>query len=262
MRKAISKDGTSIAFDESGVGPVVVLVGGALTQRSAPGVRSMAALLAQHFTVINFDRRGRGDSGDTTPYAVAREVEDIEALIDESGGSAFVYGHSSGAALALEAARTLGIKIKKLALYEPPFMANENDDRSPADHVTYLKELLTAGRRGDMVEYFMTEVTGAPAEAVAPMKNSPMWAELLPAAHTLLYDLAIMGDYSVPTGRISSIKIPTLALDGGASPGWAANSAQMLVDTLPNAQRRTLKGQTHNVDPATLAPVLVEFFET
>jgi pimeloyl-ACP methyl ester carboxylesterase len=148
-----------------------------------------------------------------------------------------------------------------MALYEPPFMANENDNRSPADHVKQLNKLLAAGRRGDMVEYFMTEITGAPAEAVGPMKNSPMWAELLPMAHTLLYDMAIMGDYSMPTGRISSIKIPTLALDGGASPSWAAKSAQMLADTLPNAQRRTLPGQTHGAAPEVLAPVLVEFFE-
>ena len=237
----------------------MILVCGAGMRRSFPPALQLAALLAPHFTVLNYDRRGRGESSDTAPYAVEREIEDLEAMIDEAGGSAFVYGHSSGATLALETARRPGGKIKKLALYEPPFMIAESD-RPTVDHLAQLKELLAAGRREDMVEYFMTKVTGMPAEAVAPMKALPMWRGLTAMAHTLVYDLTIMGDYSFPAKQMSGITTTTLAMDGGASPAWAANAAQSLAYTLPNAKRRTLAGQTHNVDPTALTPVLVEFF--
>jgi pimeloyl-ACP methyl ester carboxylesterase len=260
MKKVISKDGTGIAFDQSGKGPAVILIGGALTQRSDPQVTSLAALLTPNFTVIGYDRRGRGDSGDTAPYTVAREVEDLEALIDEAGGSAFVYGHSSGATLALAAARKPGAKIKKLVLYEPPFTGTENGGRAPAEHLAQLKELLAAGKRPEMLKYFMTQIAGMPTEALAPVKDSPMWQGLLSLAPTLVYDLTIMSDFSNPAERFSDIRTPTLALDGGASPAWAHEAAQMLVDILPNAKRRTLPGQTHAVDPAVLAPVLIEFF--
>ncbi len=258
MRTVISKDCTTIAFDQTGKGPVVILVGGALTKRA--DVTYLATLLAPRFTVISYDRRGRGDSGDTAPYAVEREVEDLEALIDETGGMAFLFGHSSGAALALEAACMLHAKVRKLALYEPPFMARGSGAPSWMDHVAQLKQMLATGRRGDMLEYWMKDVTGMPAEAVGPMKGSPMWQGLLPVTPTLVYDLTIMSEYEDPVRRISGLTQPTLALDGGASPAWAARAAQMIVDTLPNARRRTLPGQTHGADPAVLAPVLIEFF--
>ncbi len=261
MKKVISKDGTPIAFDRTGKGPVLILVGGALTQRSAPQAGSLTALLAPRFTIIDYDRRGRGDSGDTAPYAMGREVEDLEALIDEAGGSAFVYGHSSGGTLALEAARSLGSKIKKLALYELPFMGPGNGAPGPAEHLAQLKEMQAAGRQADMLRYFMMQIVGMPAQAISPMKNSPMWQGLLSLAPTLVYDLTIMSEFPNPDERIKTVRIPTLVLDGGASPDWAANAAQTLVETLPNAQRRTLAGQTHAVAPEALAPVLVEFFE-
>lgn len=259
MRKVTSKGGTTIAFDQLGERPAVVLVGGASVNRSdnAP----LAALLAPHFTVINYDRRGRGDSGDTAPYAVEREVEDIEALIKEAGGSAFVYGISSGAVLALEATAS-GLNIKKLALHEPPFMVDENGPRPLAGHEAQLTEFILSGRRGDAVEFFMTKVMGLPAEFVAQARNAPWWAATENLAYTLVYDVAIMGDYSLPTKRLASVTIPTLVIDGEKSDVRLRHAAQAVAETLPNAQRRILESRTHDVAPETLAPVLEEFFKS
>lgn len=259
--KVISKDGTAIAFDQSGQGPVVILVGGALGDRSAS--EPLAALLAQHFTVLNYDRRGRGESGDTLPYAVEREIEDIDALIKEGGGSAFVLGGSSGAVLALEASAR-GLAIKKLALYEPPFIVDESRPPLPKDYVTQLNEMVAAGQRGDAVAFFMTKAVGMPAEAIVPMRQTPFWPTLEAAAHTLAYDGTIMGNtmsgHRLPRGKWDSVTIPTLVMDGGASPAWMRNAVQALVDVLPCAQRCTLEDQTHVVSPEALAPILIAFF--
>src|SRR5688572_5943827 len=187
-----SKDGTTIACARSGKGPVVVLVAGALCDRSMNA--GLASLLEQRFTVINFDRRGRGGSTDTPPHAVEREVEDIEALIDAAGGTAFLYGISSGAVLALEAASRLPTKVTRLVLYEPPFIVDDSRPPLPAEFARKLTELLAADRRGDAVAYFMTDAVGVPSEAVAGMRRAPMWAGLEKVAHTLPYDLAVMGD--------------------------------------------------------------------
>jgi pimeloyl-ACP methyl ester carboxylesterase len=255
-----SKDGTAIAFDRSGEGPPVVLVGGALNTRGA--AETLAGLLAPSFTVYSYDRRGRGDSGDTPPYAVQREVEDIQALVEDAGGSALAFGHSSGGVLALEAAaRTLG--ITKVALYEPPFIIDDSRPPVPDDYVEHLAELTSTDRRSDAVEYFMVTGVGVPPEAVAPMKELPFWPALEAVAHTLWYDGQIMGDNlsgeRLQAGRWASVTIPTLVIDGGASPPWLGNASQALVDVLPDARRRTIEGQTHDVDPALLAPVLTEF---
>jgi pimeloyl-ACP methyl ester carboxylesterase len=258
MDKVTSKDGTLIAFDRSGDGPAMIMVGGALSERSAGA--PLAALLAPHFTVFTYDRRGRGDSGDTLPYAVQHEVEDLEAILQEAGGAAFVFGHSSGAALALEATGHLSAKIKKLAVYEPPYMVAAGDPKPPADHLAQLKALLAQGRRGDAVAYFMTTVVGMPAEAVAPMRRAPMWPGLEALAHTLVYDVIVMGDYSFPRQRVAAVTTPILALDGGASPAWAHHAAQAIADTAPHAQRHTLDGQTHGAAPEVIAPVLQAFF--
>ena len=260
MGTVTSKDGTTIAFDRSGEGPPVVVVGGALSTRSAADL--LAGLLAPSFTVYAYDRRGRGDSGDTPPYAVEREVEDIQALIEEAGGSAFAFGHSSGGALALEAAaRTLG--ITKLAVYEPPFIVDASRPPLPDDSVERLTELASTGRRGDAVEYFMVTGVGMPPEAIAAMKDAPFWPALEAVAHTLPYDIRVMaGNLSgkpLQADRWASVTIPTLVIDGGASPPWLGNAAQGLVDVLPEARRRTIEGQTHDVDPTLLAPVLEEF---
>ncbi|MGH2659367.1 MAG: alpha/beta fold hydrolase [Actinomycetota bacterium] len=257
MSKVTSRDGTTIAFDRMGEGPPIILVCGGSVDRmsNAP----LAALLAEHFTVFNYDRRGRGDSGDTAPYAVNREVEDVEALIAEAGGSALLYGTSSGAALALEAAAS-GLPITKLALWEPPFILDESA-RPPANQVETYNELVAAGRRGDAVEFFMTKVVGMPAEFVAEARNAPWWPAQEALAHTLAYDATIMGDYSLPTERAASVKAPTLVIAGGADFPWMRETAQALAEALPDGQTRTLEGQGHDVDPAVLAPELVEFFE-
>src|SRR5437588_2746866 len=258
MRKVISKDGTPIAFDQSGQGPAIILVAGATATRLAEA--SLAAALAPHFTVFAYDRRGRGDSGDTPPYAVEREVEDLEALINEAGGSAFVFGHSSGAVLALEAARLLPTKITKLAVYEPPFIIDDSRPPVPRDYVAHLNELIAAGRRGEAVEYFMTDAMLVPAEMVAQMRNTPMWPQIEAVAHTIPYDGTIMGD--TMSGNPSTIRkwasvtVPTLVMVGGASPAFFHNGTQALADILPNAQYRTLAGQDHGPADEVLAPAL------
>lgn len=257
MKKVTSKDGTRIAFDQLGEGPPVILVCGASTDRMANA--PVAALLAPHFTVFNYDRRGRGDSGDTAPYAVEREIEDIQALITEAGGSAFVYGVSSGAALALEAVAS-GLAINKLAMWEPPFIADKSGPRPPANQVAQYNELISKGRRGDAVEYFMTKVVGLPAEFVTQAHNAPWWPAQEALAHTLAYDATIMGDSSLPTERAASVMVPTLVICGEASFPFMRATARALADVLPYGQTRTLAGQEHNVAPEALAPVLKEFF--
>lgn len=264
MRAVTSKDGTLIAFDQSGQGPVVILVSGALGVRSHPMFTQLTAQLAPYFTVFNYDRRGRGDSGDTPPYAVEREIEDIEALIDEAGGATSVYGISSGAALALEAANKLPTKIKKLALYEPPFIVDGSRPPLPEDYVEQINQRIAEGRRGDAVALFM-KVVGVPDEFLASMRTTPMWTEMEKVAHTLAYDGTIMGDTQsgkpLPTNRWTSVTSPTLVIVGGASEAFFQHGTRALVDILPNAQHRILEGQTHNVAAEALAPVLVAFFK-
>ena len=211
MRHVRSKDGTTIAFDQLGDGPPVILVCGGSVDRSSNA--PLAALLAEHFTVFNYDRRGRGDSGDTPPYAVEREVEDLDAVITAAGGRACVYGTSSGGALALEAARTLPTKITKLALWEPPF-SPDGYPRPPANTARIYTELVAAGRRGDAVEFFMAQVVGLPPEFVAQARNAPWWPAQEALAHTLAYDATIMGDYALPTERVAAVTTPTLVLAG------------------------------------------------
>ncbi len=262
MQKVTSKDGTQIAFDKLGQGPALILVGGAFQYRALdPQTAQLAALLAPRLTVFHYDRRGRGDSGDAPRYSVEREVEDIQALITQAGGSAFVFGMSSGGALALEAAAR-GLAITKMALYEPPFNSGDDNARQASEHYTkQLTALLAESRRGDAVALAMT-TWGAPAEAVAGMRETPVWSMFEAVAPTLAYDSAIMGDGSVPAKRLASITVPILVIDGGASPAFMHNAAQATADALPNAQRRTLESQTHDVAPEVLAPVLEEFYQS
>ena len=257
MNKVTSSDGTTIAFDRLGDGPPVILVCGGSTDRMANA--PLAALLAEHFTVFNYDRRGRGDSGDTAPYAVEREVEDIDAVITAAGGSAFVYGTSSSGALALEAAAS-GLAITKLALWEPPFSLDESS-RPPVDQVERYDEMIAAGRRGDAVEFFMSKVVGLPPEFVAYARTQPFWEAQEALANTLGYDATVMGDYSLPVERAAAVPAPTLVIAGGASFPFMRQTARALADALPDGQHRTLEGQEHNVAPEALAPVLVEFFK-
>lgn len=264
MKAVHSKDGTTIAFDRWGEGPALILVGGAFQHRAIdPRTAQLAALLAPRFAVMHYDRRGRGDSGDTAPYAPEREIEDLDALIAEAGGSAFVFGMSSGAALALEAA-THGLAITKLALYEPSFVVDGSRPPRPEDFLMQLTELISLGRRSDAVEYFLTKAVDVPVEVVAQMRNAPVWPAFEAVAHTLPYDGAIMADTMsgspLPLKRWAAVTVPTLVMDGGASPVWMRHAAQALADVLPHAQRRTLEGQMHDVAPDVLAPVLEAFF--
>jgi pimeloyl-ACP methyl ester carboxylesterase len=255
MDTVTSRDGTAIVFDRLGDGPPVVLVSGGSTDRMANA--GLAAELARDHTVYNYDRRGRGDSGDTLPYAIQREVEDIAAVIEEAGGAANLYGTSSGAALAMHAAA--GLPVTRLALWEPPYSVSGRPDL-PDDTASVYRELVEAGRRGDAVEYFMSKVVGLPPEFVADARQAPWWSQQEALAHTLAYDATVMGDYTIPTDIARAITVPTLIVVGGASFGFMAETADALAKLIPNAHQATLEGQQHNVDPAALAPVLHRFF--
>jgi pimeloyl-ACP methyl ester carboxylesterase len=261
MPAVTSADGTTIAYERTGGGPALVLVDGAMCYRDAGPMRPLAALLQGSFTVYTYDRRGRGESSDTAPYAVAREVEDLRALVAAAGGEAHVYAISSGAALALATAAAGGSGIAKLALYEPPYMAEVSDPARIMAYTERLHELLDAGRRGDAVALFMTNV-GMPSEAVAGMRAQPLWAALEAIAPTLAYDDALLGGGVVPRDLASTITVPALVLAGGASPDGLQLAARATADALPAAEFRTLDGQTHDVAADALAPVLIEFFRS
>src|SRR5256886_2221736 len=228
MKHVRSRDGTTIAYDRLGGGeggPAVILVDGAFCSRAFGPMPKLAPLLAPDFTVFMYDRRGRGDSGDTAPYAVEREIDDLDALIREAGGSAFVYAMSSGAALALEAAASR-LSIKKLALYEAPFMVGTPAHVPPGDHQSQLVRLIAEGRRGDAVRYYMKDIMGMPALLVMLFRVLPMWSKLKAVAPSLPYDSAIMGDFSLPTRRGGGPAGPARPLLAGADePGVAGAGA-------------------------------------
>jgi pimeloyl-ACP methyl ester carboxylesterase len=257
MASVTSKDGTIIAYDRMGQGPPAILVSGALTDRQAN--LPLAEVLKQHFTIFNYDRRGRGASGDTLPYAVEREIEDIDAVIGAAGDSAFLIGFSSGAALSLEAAAS-GLAIRKLALWEPPYIVEGRRPRPPVDNAKTLIDLVAAGRRGDAVEFFLVEIVGLPPEVVSDARSQPSWSAQEALAHTLVYDTTILDDYSLPIVNAARVKTPTLVSAGGGDFPWIRDSAQALAELIPAAKTHFLGGQGHHVEPAVLAPVLVEFF--
>lgn len=263
MQLATSRDGTRIAYDKSGKGPAVILVNGALATRSSGS--ELAGLLAAHLTVYSYDRRGRGDSGDTKPYSVERETEDLAALIEAAGGSAHVYGKSSGACLALQAASSLGDKVRRLAIYEAPYSEAEGAAKEWREFRSRLDGLLAADRRADAVTLFMKFV-GAPDEAIAGMRASAAWPGMVAMAPTLAYDNAVLGeDRSVPAGMAAKIRATTLVMDGGASlktMPFMRPTADKLAMAIPDAQRRTIEGQAHDVDSKVLAPILVKFFSS
>jgi pimeloyl-ACP methyl ester carboxylesterase len=253
-----SPDGTEIAYERSGRGPAVILVDGALCYRAAGPLRSLAALLQQSYTVYTYDRRGRGESSDTLPYNVSREVEDLRSVIAAAGGSAYVYGISSGAALAMATAAD-DPGVTRLALFEPPYLADAEESPWLDGYREQLRALLAAGRRGDAIALFMTNV-GIPAAAVDGMRSQPGWATLEAIAPTLAYDDEVLGDGRVPGATAAAIGVPTLVLSGGASPHGLQQAAKATADALPTAEHRTLQGQTHDVSADALAPVLAEFF--
>jgi len=264
MYRVTSKDGTSIAYDRSGEGPAVILVGGGIVDRSenAP----LAPVLAKHFTVYNYDRRGRGDSTDTTPYALQREFEDIAALIDEAGGTAYLYGVSSGAALALEAAAA-GLPIAKVAAYEVPYDVSEGAKQRHLEYTEKVQSLLADDRRDDAMRLFM-RLAGAPEEAIAQAHDSPMWAGSIALAHTLAYDAVCLGDGTPPTERLATITQPVLMATGGATDdtmaglgtGFFDAAADAVTAAIPGADRAIIPNQGHVADPEAVVPVITRFF--
>ena len=262
METIRSKDGTPIAFDRLGEGPPVIVVCGAMCDRAL--MRPTAEELAKHFTVFNYDRRGRGDSGDTTPYAVEREIEDLGALVAEAGGTASVYGHSSGAGLVLHAAAH-GLPIAKIVLHDPPYAPDGDEEarRISREYGENLKAVLSQDRRGDAVELFMTLV-GMPQEMVEGMRHTPRWAELKALAPTLAYDSEVMGDVgrdgTIPVDQAGRVTVPALVLTGGADYPWMTDVGRRLADAMPNGRHKVLEGQEHSVPPEVLVPVLAEFF--
>jgi pimeloyl-ACP methyl ester carboxylesterase len=261
MDTVASRDGTTIAYDKQGEGPALILVDGALSVHSSGGKSELAKLLAPRFTVYGYDRRGRGGSGDTLPYAVVREIEDIEALIDHAGGSAFLYGHSSGGTLAMHAAVGLGGKVSKLAIYEAPYNDDPGAQESWSQYLSQLRDLLADGRRGDAVALFM-RFAGTPAEQVEGMRQAAFWPGMEAVAPTLAYDHAeIMGErFAAPTELARRVSVPALVMSGDAGIPFMPATARALSEAMPQGQLRMLAGQTHEVNPGVLAPVLAEFF--
>jgi len=256
MPKITSKDGTTIAYDKKGQGPTLILVLGALNKRGSG--KKLTDLLSDRFTIISYDRRGRGDSTDMQPYSTDKEVEDIEALIDELGGSAYLYGHSSGAVLALMAAKKLVGKVKGVALYELPYNTDPAAQSAAEAYRSELQKLLAEDKRGDAVALFVKSV-GVTDKQVEAMKRLPMWKGLTAMAPTLAYDtIELMEEYLSVDAR--DVEARTLVMYGGASPAFMGETAHELSETLPHATLRALEGQTHDVKAEVLAPVLAEFF--
>jgi pimeloyl-ACP methyl ester carboxylesterase len=262
MNIARSIDGTAIAYQTCGEGPPLILVDGALCSRELGPSRALAEVLAEHFTVMTYDRRGRGQSADTAPYSVEREIEDLAALIAAAGGAASVCGVSSGAVLALDAAAG-GLPITALALYEPPFIVDDSRPPVAADYQARLVALLASDRRGDAVRLFMRQV-GMPTPLVSLMRFMPAWGRLKRVAHTLPYDAAIMGDtqrgHALPAARWAGTRVKTLVIVGGKSPAFFHTGTRQLADLLPHAEHRALDGQTHMVKAKVLGPALIEYF--
>jgi pimeloyl-ACP methyl ester carboxylesterase len=257
VARVSSTDGTPIAFNKAGNGPALIIVGGALSDRTLNGDTTLVASLKDHFTVYTYDRRGRGESGDNQPYAVDHEIGDIDALIQNAGGSAYLFGVSSGAALALQAAAKLGAgKVSKLALYEPPYGQPQREFTKVKDSV---KALVKTGQPGDAATYFFSAI-GTPPETVQGMKSSPAWEGIKKIDFTLVYDYEVLGDGSIPGDVAKAITIPTLVMDGEKSLDFMHATAARIADLVPNGKRSMLKGQTHQVKAEAVTPVLVEFF--
>jgi pimeloyl-ACP methyl ester carboxylesterase len=267
MNAVTSADGTTIGYDRTGDGPALILVDGAFCSRKFGPMPALASLLAAHFTVYTYDRRGRGDSGNTLPYAPQREIQDLDALVDTAGGTACVFGISSGAVLALRTTAALPGKVAKLAVYEPPLLVDASRPAPPADYRQRIDAMLAAGHNGDVVSFFMVTMVGAPAFVPYIMRVMPAWKKLKAVAPTLPYDFAILGDTQTGTGVpdelvavLGSIDVPTLVADGGKAAPWMSHGVQAVADAIPATKRLTLPGQTHQLKAAAIAPILIDFF--
>jgi pimeloyl-ACP methyl ester carboxylesterase len=251
-----SADGTPIAYDRNGDGPPVIIVGGAWNTRHSAA--ELAGLLAEEFTVYTYDRRGRGDSGDTTPYAVEREVEDLAAVIEQNGGSAGVHAVSSGGALANRAAAA-GLPVTTLSTFETPYRVGDGP-KPPADYVEHLQGLYDADDPSGMLEYFMVAGVGQPQEQVDQMKQMPFWDALVPIGRTVLYDGLCLGGSQapLPSELLGSITVPVLSLGSTGSPDWLRNAAEAAADAVPEGRYVVLEGDFHSVPTPVLAPALAE----
>lgn len=259
-----SADGTEIAYSKTGKGEPLVLVDGAFCHRKFGANEKLPQHLSDHFTVYSYDRRGRSESGNTIPYAVEKEYEDLQAVIHEAGGSAFVYGISSGAALALEAANK-GVKISKLALYEAPYITDDSRKPLPENYLETLTALVDRGKNGKAVQYFMKTGIGLPSFVVWMMRLMPAWKQMKQLAHTLPYDIEILGDTAsgkpLSKEKWINASMPTLVISGSKSAKWSQNSMRHLAAVLPNAKHHNLVGQSHIVNPKVLAEELIKFFK-
>lgn len=256
MDKTLSRDGTLIAYRRRGEGPPVILVGGSLG--TAATEAPLARLLASRFHVVTYDRRGRGSSGDSAPYAVERETEDLAAVAAAVGGRPSVFGVGAGGALALEA-QAAGLPTDLLAVYEPPYTPGPAGLLFKAGCTARLHALLSAGDRDGAVELFLS-ATGVPAGLIARMRSAPLWRGLESMAHTLAYDDAVLGDGAVPAERLASVTARTVVVSGGFSSARARETTQAVAAAIPRARHRTLTGQTRELAPHAIAPVLAEFF--
>jgi len=261
METTRSRDGTRIAHVVNGSGPPLILVGGAFCDHRARAAGlPLSKELEGRRTVLCFDRRGRGESTDTEPYAVAREVEDLAALVETCGGSAAVYGHSSGAVLALEAA-VAGVPVTELVLYEPPLVFADTRTPMPADLVERLDELTKRDERSEAAELFLTLGVGVPAAGVARMKGSPAWPSLTALAHTVRYDATLTRDPAALLALGAKVKVPTLLVAGEKSEAWMQTGVARLAAAVPGARHETLAGQTHDVQAAPLARLMLDFLD-
>jgi pimeloyl-ACP methyl ester carboxylesterase len=264
----ISRDGTTIAYELSGSGHPLILVSAALADRRSTA--KLARCLCHHFQVVNYDRRGRGKSSDTLPYALEREVEDIEALIDDVGGSAGLFGSSSGAVLALEAASRLGNKVHGLFMYEPPFIVDHSHPPVPDDLSRQIEALVATNRRHDAVKLFFTRGMGIPSPFVTLMRFlMPGWSRMAGVAHTIPYDLAALAGTqtgtNLPAQRWHSLTAPLQVMVGGKSEAFFHTGAKALADALPKAQYRSLERGSHatvEMAPKAVAAAIVGFFSS
>lgn len=255
MHKVVSRDGTTIAYEKAGEGPPIVLLGGGFRDHTA--FTALFPELTPHCTVYAYDRRGRGDSGDSPAYAVEREIEDLAAVIEATGGDAVVFGGSSGAILALETAMA-GVPMRKLALLEPPYRVE--GFRKPEDGFAQkLQALLDEEKRGEAVVYFLAEHVGFPPEWIAEWQASPIWPGNEALAHTLPYDTAVMGDGRIPVERLAKTEVETLLINSNATSDWLLTATAATAAALPNGRRLELPGVWHRVLPEVLGPALVEF---
>jgi pimeloyl-ACP methyl ester carboxylesterase len=252
MGTAPSADGTAIAYERAGQGRPLIVATGAFCDRHTSD--QLVPFLAPHVTVVTYDRRGRGDSGDTQPYSTEREVEDVAALIDAVGGPVYLHGHSSGAIIALEAVMA-GLDIAKLVVYEPPYPVER---RVPDDLTERVSTAVGDGRRGDAAKLFLVEAVGVPAEMVGQISQSPDWAGMKAIAQTLPYDLMLAAG-SLPTERLGTIRVPTLSVFGSVTSDFLRRSAEAVASAIPGARLLSLEGHGHGAPPDVSAVMLLEY---